>query len=157
MQFPTTLHGEKKTLEMGNALLNSSSVQSKIVSFSVSSSLHPEQIAIDNAFVVPNLNVRYHKIDINKIRSSFPSFKDIELQKLNKTEAKKSVECIGRNGIFYATPLKCFKREFGNPNVVTHLKLKLLFDQPQIKAVDRASLKLYHQKLKSTNTWLVSI
>ena len=31
------------------------------------------------------MNVRYHKID-NKIRSSFPSFKDIELPKLNKTD-----------------------------------------------------------------------
>ena len=41
---------------------------------------------IENAFVVPNLNVRYHKIDINKIRSSFPSFKDIELPKLNNTD-----------------------------------------------------------------------
>ena len=72
-------------------------------------------------------------------------------------EAKRSVESIGRNGIFYATTLKCLKREFGNPNVVTHLKLKSLFDQPQIKAADRATLKLYHQKLKSTNTWLLSM
>ena len=59
-----------------------------------------------------------------------------------KGEAKRSVEYIGRNGIFYATTLKCLKREFGNPNVITHLKLKSLFDQPQIKAADRASLKL---------------
>ena len=74
-----------------------------------------------------------------------------------KGEAKRSVESIGRNDIFYATTLKCLKREFGNPNVVTHLKLKSLFGQPQIKAADHASLKLYHQKLKSTNTWLVSM
>ena len=80
------LRGKNKTLEIGNVLLNSSSVQSKIVSLSVSSSLHPEKISVDNAFVVPNLNVRYHKIDINKIRSSFPSFKDIELPKLNNTD-----------------------------------------------------------------------
>ena len=72
-------------------------------------------------------------------------------------EAKRSVESIGRNGIFYATTLKCLKREFGNPHVITHLKLKSLFDQPQIKAADHASLKLYHQKLKCTNTWLVSM
>ena len=80
------LRAENKTLEIGNVLLNSSSVQSKIVSLSVSSSLHPEKISVDNAFVVPNLNVRYHKIDINKIRSSFPSFKDIELPKLNNSD-----------------------------------------------------------------------
>ena len=59
-----------------------------------------------------------------------------------KGEAKRSAESIGRNGIFYATTLKCLKRKFGNPNVITHLKLKSLFDQPQIKAADRASLKL---------------
>ena len=62
------LQGENKTSEIENALLNSSCVQSKIVSFSVSSSSHLEEIAIDNEFVVPNLNARYHKIDINKIR-----------------------------------------------------------------------------------------
>ena len=51
----------------------------------MSSISHPKKIVIDNAFVAPNLNVRY-KIDINKIRSSFPSFKDIELPKLNNTD-----------------------------------------------------------------------
>ena len=72
-------------------------------------------------------------------------------------DAKRSVDSIGRNGVFYATALKCLKREFRNPNVVTHIKLKQLFDQPQIKASDRTSLKLYHQKLKCTNTWFVSM
>ena len=43
-------------------------------------------------------------------------------------EAKRSVESIERNGIFYSTTLKCLKREFRNPKIVTHLKLKLLFD-----------------------------
>ena len=43
-------------------------------------------------------------------------------------EAKRSVESIGKNGIFYATTLKCLKREFGNPNVATHFKLKSFFD-----------------------------
>ena len=72
-------------------------------------------------------------------------------------DAKRSVDSIGRNGIFYATTLKCLKREFRNHNVITHIKLKQLFDQPQIKASDCTSLKLYHQKLKCTNTWLASI
>ena len=80
------LQGQSKTLEIRKAILNSSSVQSKIVSLSVSSSSHQEETFTDNAFVVPNLNVRYHKIDINKIRSSFSSFKDIELLKFNQTD-----------------------------------------------------------------------
>ena len=80
------LQSKNKTLEIRTARLSFSSVQLKIVLFSVSSSLHPQKTAIDNAFVVPNLNVRYHEIDINKIRSSFPSFKDIELPNLNNTD-----------------------------------------------------------------------
>ena len=47
--------GENKVLKIGNALVKSSSFHTKIVSFSISFSLHPEKIAIDNAFVVPNL------------------------------------------------------------------------------------------------------
>ena len=44
-------------------------------------------------------------------------------------EAKKSVKTVGTNGYFYATALKVLKRDFGNPLVVSHLKLKKLFDQ----------------------------
>ena len=80
------LWGENKTLEIGSTLLNSWCVQSKKVSFGVSSSSHPEKMSIDNTFIIPNLNVRYHKIDINKTRSNFPNFKDIELPKLKSTD-----------------------------------------------------------------------
>lgn len=69
-------------------------------------------------------------------------------------EAKKTVECIGTSGIFYASALKLLKRDFGNPTVVTHLKLKQLFDLPQILQGDRSAIRRYHQHLKSTITWL---
>ena len=46
-------------------------------------------------------------------------------------EAKKSAKTVGTNGYFYATALKVLKRDFGNPLVVSHLKLKKLFDQKQ--------------------------
>jgi len=84
----------------------------------------------------------------------------IRMQRLHSVligDAKRSIDAIGRNGIFYATALKCLKREFGNPSLVTHLKLKALFDKPQIKPNDRVALKLYHQNLKCTVTWLVSM
>ena len=42
-------------------------------------------------------------------------------------EAKRSVESIGCNGI-YATALKSLKRDFGNPILVSHLKIKALLD-----------------------------
>ena len=47
-------------------------------------------------------------------------------------EAKKSVELVGCEGIFDATELKSLKQDFGNPLVVSHLKIKTIFDQPQI-------------------------
>ncbi|XP_066912482.1 uncharacterized protein, partial [Clytia hemisphaerica] len=72
-------------------------------------------------------------------------------------EARKGVECIGTSGIFYATALKSLKRDFGNATVVTHAKLKLLLDKPQLVSNDRAALKRFHQQLKSTLTWLKRI
>ena len=72
-------------------------------------------------------------------------------------EAKRVIEAIGKSGRFYATALKTLKRDFGNPLLVSHAKLKLLFDQPQIKGVDRMSLRRFHQHLKINNTWLLSM
>ena len=56
-------------------------------------------------------------------------------------KAKKSVESIGCEGIFHATALKSLKRDFGNPVLVSHLKVKSVFDQPQIKPNDKIGLK----------------
>ena len=67
-------------------------------------------------------------------------------------EAKRVMEAIGKSGRFYATALKTLKRDFGNPLLVSHAKLKLLFDQPQIKSADRISLRRSHQHLKTDNT-----
>ena len=72
-------------------------------------------------------------------------------------EAKRVIEAIGKSGRFYATALKTLKRDFGNPVLVSHAKLKLLFDQPQIKGADRMSLRRFHQHLKINNTWLLSM
>ena len=44
-------------------------------------------------------------------------------------EAKKSVGSIDYEGIFYATALKSLKRDFGNPVLVSHLRIKSIFDQ----------------------------
>ena len=41
-----------------------------------------------------------------------------------KGENKRAVEGISTNGIFDPTALKLLKREFGNPLVVSHLKIK---------------------------------
>ena len=74
-----------------------------------------------------------------------------------ESEAKRSVESIGCNGIFYATALKSPKRDFFNPALVSHLKIKSLLDQPQLKANSKTGLRHYHQQIKTTNTWLMSM
>ena len=38
--------------------------------------------------------------------------------------------------MFYATVLETLKHEYGNPLLFSYLKLKKLFDQPQIKNQD---------------------
>ena len=70
-------------------------------------------------------------------------------------EAKRVIETIGNTRLFYATALKTLKRDFGNPLFISHTKLKLLFDQPQIKSTDRISLRRFHQQLKINNAWLL--
>ena len=59
-------------------------------------------------------------------------------------DAKKAICSIGTQSIFYATALKTRKRDFGNPVVVAHLKIKSLFDAPQIYANDRVGLRQFH-------------
>ena len=72
-------------------------------------------------------------------------------------EAKRTVEAIGCNKIFYATALKTLKRDFGNPLIVAHSRLSSVFDNPQIKAYDKIGLRQFHQQLKCNNSWLLSM
>ena len=72
-------------------------------------------------------------------------------------EAKRSVESISSNEVFYATALKSLKRDFGNAALVSHLKIKALLDQLQLKSNNKTGLRHYHQQIKTTNTWLMSM
>ena len=72
-------------------------------------------------------------------------------------EPKRAVSAIGQNGHFYASALKLLKREFGNPLMVSYLKLEEVLELPPIQHYDQNSLKNYHQKLKNTVTWLKKI
>ena len=69
-----------------------------------------------------------------------------------KREAKTAVEGIGTNGIIYPTVVKLLKRELGNPLVVCHLKMKELFEQPEIKGNNKGSFRQYYHFLKRNNT-----
>ena len=54
--------------------------------------------------------------------------------------------------MFYPKALKTLKREYGNPLLVSNLKLKKLFEQPQLKNQNRAALREYQHQLKFINT-----
>ena len=54
---------------------------------------------------------------------------------------------IGTNGLFYVSALNSLKRDFGDPLIVTHWKLKSVFDQPQIKSEDKIVLRKFQQSL----------
>ena len=71
-----------------------------------------------------------------------------------KREAKNSIISIGTNELFYTSARKSLKRDFGDPLVVTHLKLKSVFDKPQRKSGDRIALRKFQQSLKCFLTWL---
>ena len=72
-------------------------------------------------------------------------------------EAKKAIEAVGTCGLFYASALKTLKREFGKTLLVSYLRLKSIFNKPQIKANDRSVLGEFHQQIKLNTTWLSSL
>ena len=72
-------------------------------------------------------------------------------------DAKRSIQSIRSCGIFYATSLKALKCDYGNPIIVSHLRVKSIFDFPPIKSNDRIALLNFQQKLKITITWLKSL
>ena len=72
-------------------------------------------------------------------------------------DAKKAVQSVGSNGLFYALALKLLKSNFGNPLLVATFCMKTLFDKPHINGRDRIALREYHQQLKMNNTWLISM
>ena len=73
------------------------------------------------------------------------------------SETEKLVTTVRTNGYFNATALKVLKRDFANPLVVLHLKLKKLFDQKQINIKDKLELCSFHQQLCICISWLSSI
>ena len=46
------------------------------------------------------------------------------------------VTSVGQSGIFYASGLNNLKRNFGNPEVVSYMKLNTVVDLPQLPPND---------------------
>ena len=96
----------------------------------------------------------------NRVHDKRSFTDDIRMERLLSVldrETKRTVIPIGRNGFFYATAMKTLKSNFGNPMVVSFLKLKSVLDLPQITNENRAGLRAFHQQLKSVITWLNSM
>ena len=55
-------------------------------------------------------------------------------------DAKKAVQSIGSNGLFYASALKSLKSNFGNPLLVATFRVKTFFDKPHINGRERIAL-----------------
>ena len=63
-----------------------------------------------------------------------------KLHSVLDVDAKKTASSIGASNIFHAAALKTLKREFRHLIIVVNLKLKTLFDQPQIYSYGRVAL-----------------
>ena len=72
-------------------------------------------------------------------------------------ETKEAVISIGRNALFYAKEMKTLKSNFGNPMVVSFLKLISVLNFPQITNENCAGLTALHEQLKSVITLLNSV
>ena len=68
-------------------------------------------------------------------------------------EAKRAVSAVGQDRLFYASALKLLEQEFGNPLMVSYLKLKEVQERPPIQHDDQNSFRNYHQKRKTIVTW----
>ena len=67
----------------------------------------------------------------NRVHGKRSFTDDIRMKRLLRVldgEAKRKVISIGRNGLFYATAMKTSNSNFGNPMVVSFLKLKSVLD-----------------------------
>ena len=67
-------------------------------------------------------------------------------------KAKRLVTSVGQSGIFYASALKTLKRNFGNPVVVSYMKLKTVLDLPHLPPNHYNGLRAYYQTLKAAIT-----
>ena len=77
------LDGVTQKSKIANAILNQKPLQSKLVSFEIYSDSPPDPFTIANAWVVPNLSVKYRKYNPNFIILSYTHLRDIPSSKLH--------------------------------------------------------------------------
>ena len=77
------LNGDYKNLRITNAISKTSELESKHVSFKVSSESHPNFIDIENAWVVSDLDIKCQPMNVFKLKKDFDHLRDLDLLPLN--------------------------------------------------------------------------
>ena len=72
-----------KNLRITNAILKTSELESKEVSFKVSSESHPNFFDIENAWVVSKLDTKCQPINVSKLKKDYDHLRDLDLAPLN--------------------------------------------------------------------------
>jgi len=79
-----SLEGPESSLNIENACLNSINIKSQLVNFKIESNQSKGiSYEIESAWVVPNLTVSYHKINIKETQSKYKHLQNVNLPKLN--------------------------------------------------------------------------
>ena len=65
-----------------------------------------------------------------------------------RKDANRAAEGIGTTGSFYPIGLKLWKSGFIYLFIVSHLKMRELFEQPQLKGNDKIFLRQYKELFK---------
>ena len=77
------LDGVTKNLKAAILVLNQKPLQFKLLSFEIYSDGQPDPFTITNAWVVPNLSVKYQKYNPNSAKLSYTDLRDIPIPKLH--------------------------------------------------------------------------
>ena len=110
------LNGDYKNLRITNAISKTSELESKQVSFKVSSESHRDFIDIENAWVVSDLDIKCQPMNVSKLKKDFDHFRDLDLPPLN----------LGRVSLLIGTdfPHLLFAAILNQENLINHLQSK---------------------------------
>lgn len=64
---------------ISNVMSVSKSINSKLVSFSISSNNHPENVKIENAWVVKDLNLPNSKVSVHEVKDKWPHLRHVDI------------------------------------------------------------------------------
>ena len=80
------LSGMDQSLELSNVMSISKKMKSKLVKFNLSSSSHPNEVEISNAWVVPDLNLPVAQVNISELKENLPHLHNIDFPLPNKND-----------------------------------------------------------------------